>query len=552
MASKRDAEGSGSPSSRVIAYHERTKHHPHRYARSPGYMDWKNEPNPFRSFGGAPHIILPLREKDPNIPRIGLYEERLEPQPLSMESLAAFLELSMGLSAWKSYGGARWALRINPSSGNLHPTELHLILPPLDGEEEEGGIYHYMPYSHGLERRASFGMELWQPLAAHFGQEGFLATLTSISWREAWKYGERAYRYCNQDAGHAIACLAFSANLLGWKVLALSNLPDDEIEGMLGFGQAEWVSSEREEVDLMLFVSTKGSRQVPRGIPEDLVKAFSCLSFTGRPNRLSPEHVEWHVIDEVSDACRKGLTTPETFAFGDIDFTGKEAILDDACMIIRQRRSAVAFDAESSLEKEAFFAILDKILPRNGCVPFDTGLGPVSVHLLLFIHRVKGLDAGLYLLFRDQQDRDEIMGLCTRPFAWERVEAPPSLSLFLLSKGDVRELAKTASCHQEIASDGVFAAAMIARFRDEIARHAHAYKRLHWEAGMIGQVLYLEAEAWGMRGTGMGCFFDDVVHDILGIRDNAFQDLYHFGLGKPVEDPRLLTLPPYRHLSGPS
>jgi len=65
---------------------------------------------------------------------------------------------------------------------------------------------------------------------------------------------------------------------------------------------------------------------------------------------------------------------------------------------------------------------------------------------------------------------------------------------------------------------------------------------------MIGQVLYLDAEAHGMRGTGMGCFFDDITHEILGLSDNAFQDLYHFSIGKAVEDRRLTTLPPYRHL----
>jgi hypothetical protein len=39
---------------------------------------------------------------------------------------------------------------------------------------------------------------------------------------------------------------------------------------------------------------------------------------------------------------------------------------------------------------------------------------------------------------------------------------------------------------------------------------------------MIGQVLYLEAEAHGLRGTGIGCFFDDAVHDLLGFENNAF------------------------------
>lgn len=76
----------------------------------------------------------------------------------------------------------------------------------------------------------------------------------------------------------------------------------------------------------------------------------------------------------------------------------------------------------------------------------------------------------------------------------------------------------------------------------------YLYRHLHWEAGMIGQVLYLEAEAHLLGGTGMGCFSDDSVHSLLGIPDNSFQDLYHFAVGKLVEDIRLKTLPPYSHL----
>ena len=61
-------------------------------------------------------------------------------------------------------------------------------------------------------------------------------------------------------------------------------------------------------------------------------------------------------------------------------------------------------------------------------------------------------------------------------------------------------------------------------------------------------MLYLEAEARGYRGTGIGCYFDDPVHDLIGIGDNSWQDLYHFTVGRPVEDPRLKTFPPYAHL----
>jgi hypothetical protein len=62
---------------------------------------------------------------------------------------------------------------------------------------------------------------------------------------------------------------------------------------------------------------------------------------------------------------------------------------------------------------------------------------------------------------------------------------------------------------------------------------------------MIGQLLYFEAEAAGLRSTGIGCFFDDAMHEVLGLEDRTFQDLYHFTLGGPVEDQRLTTLPAY-------
>ncbi len=74
------------------------------------------------------------------------------------------------------------------------------------------------------------------------------------------------------------------------------------------------------------------------------------------------------------------------------------------------------------------------------------------------------------------------------------------------------------------------------------------YYRLFWECGLIGQVLYLKAEASGARGTGIGCYFDDNVHELLSFKDQQFQSLYHFTIGKPLEDNRLETLPAYGHL----
>ena len=71
------------------------------------------------------------------------------------------------------------------------------------------------------------------------------------------------------------------------------------------------------------------------------------------------------------------------------------------------------------------------------------------------------------------------------------------------------------------------------------------YRHLFWECGMLGQVLYLEAEEAGIRSTGIGCYFDDPVHEVFGISSRDWQSFYHFTVGGPVEDRRLTTLPAY-------
>jgi hypothetical protein len=123
---------------------------------------------------------------------------------------------------------------------------------------------------------------------------------------------------------------------------------------------------------------------------------------------------------------------------------------------------------------------------------------------------------------------------------------PESLELYQLIEGDVRQAARDISCYQEIASDGCFSLGMIAEYEPPLRRYGPwFYPRLFWEAGVIGQVLYLEAEAAGIRSTGIGCYFDDPMHELLGLKDRRYQDLYHFTVGGPIEDTRLTTLPAY-------
>jgi SagB-type dehydrogenase family enzyme len=541
----------------VLNYHEQTKHHFHRYARSLGYLNWDNQPRPFRVYEGVTPVLLPLLKSDPEGRHLDLYERsRNHVWDFNPASIGAFLELSLGLSAWKSIPeGNRWALRMNPSSGNLHPTEAHLILPALDGPVRyqavtgtrvESGVYHYTAYSHALEPRALLPADYGQRIRSHFQSPGFLIGLTSIAWREAWKYGERALRYCHHDAGHALAALSFAGNLLGWKVTVLNAISTEDVSVMLGFPQMTWPPLEEERPDMLCFVSPSPQKAIPRMLPVDLLGAFKQLHFEGTPSRLSEDPVEWPLIRETEPLIEKPVTPETSIRFAVPPVTrGPECTLP-AAQIIRQRRSAVAYDGRTSITSAQFLSMLDKTLPRNSMAPFDAELGLPLVHLALFVHQVEGVESGLYFLLRNPEHLKDLKRSLQRGFAWTPVAG--ELPLYLLKNGDYREKAKEVSCGQSIAGASAFSLGMLAHFAPVIERAPWRYPHLFWETGMIGQALYLEAEAQGVRATGIGCFFDDPVHELLGLRDNAYQSLYHFTVGGAVEDHRLETHPPYAHL----
>jgi nitroreductase len=374
-----------------------------------------------------------------------------------------------------------------------------------------------------------------------------MIALTSIFWRESWKYGERAFRYCNHDVGHALAALRFAANLFGWRLTCLTGLSDEDVEAVLGLRQTHFPSLDEEHPDLLAVVHACESRKLPQTLPGDLVSTFKEMVFSGRPNSLSREHVNWEIIYRTAEQSRKPATSPMPLQFEQQPWATADESGLRAAEIVRRRRSATDFDRRGEVPWSHFIAILDKTLPREDVAPFDTGLAAAELNLLVFVHNVTELEPGLYFLVRTAEPVAEIRS-CMRPeFSWQPVA--PGFPLFRLSRGDFRTTAAMVSCHQDIAGSSAFSLGMLARFGEPVRREPFRYRYLFWESGMIGQVLYLEAEAHGVRGTGIGCFFDDAVHQILGLETDRYQSLYHFTVGCPLEDARLTTYPPYFHLT---
>jgi hypothetical protein len=204
-------------------------------------------------------------------------------------------------------------------------------------------------------------------------------------------------------------------------------------------------------------------------------------------------------------------------------------------------------DGKTSIPLDTFYGILKRTLPQAAGTPFDTLPWQPHLHLALFVHRVDDLTPGLYLLVRDDSQLTALQESLIESAIWKTPQGcPDDLPLYCLIEDDFQEVARQVSCFQEIASDGCFSLAMLAEFTEPLETHGPwFYPRLFWESGLIGQVLYLEAEAAGIRATGIGCYFDDPMHSVLGLEDQKYQDLYHFTMGGPVDDTRLTTLPPY-------
>ena len=145
------------------------------------------------------------------------YDQLFRPAAVSPHSVTAaeigdVLRHALGLSAWKQFHESRWSLRVNPSSGNLHPTEAYIVTGPVEDLSDTPAVWHYAADRHLLELRCAFDMDAWRA-ACGDRSDVWLVALMSIHWREAWKYGERAFRYCQHDLGHAIASVRIAAAL---------------------------------------------------------------------------------------------------------------------------------------------------------------------------------------------------------------------------------------------------------------------------------------------------------------------------------------------------
>lgn len=471
-------------------YHDRTKHTAEALRRSRHFLDWVNMPDPFRHYEGAPLLDLPADPPEP-----------ASAAPDAHTFLSQLLYYSAAVSASKVSGtGGRYALRVNPSSGNLHPTEFHFVTRGLNAAGTEGwpdGLYHYRPSSHMAEQRAAGSME---PLVPH-SSAPLVFILTSIAWREAWKYRDRAYRYCLLDMGHAWQALALAAKAMGCETRAIGHFADGEIADSCRLSKDEWP---------MLIV------EIER--PAGITGASGILFWTeGEANRLSPHQVGYPLIDEIHNLTTHLVTgrklEPKQEAGEHFPLPPPAVSARPFGETVRGRRSALDFrGGGQGMSLPQLSAIL-----AASSEPLSADFADHSfVQLYLYVHRVEGLEPGVYRYW------------------------PQNAQLELLQAGDQRIAAAGLSLGQDLAGNACVAFSMAADMERAVLAHGNrGYRYVYFEAGAIGQRLYVAAESLGLRATGIGAFFDDSVHSYLNLPSSRGQVIYHFAIGHAVPDPRI-------------
>ncbi len=162
--------------------------------------------------------------------------------------------------------------------------------------------------------------------------------------------------------------------------------------------------------------------------------------------------------------------------------------------------------------------------------------GADLITLYLYVHRVRDCEPGIYRWNKP----------AARPAAGTSPASPAKLEQ--LHCGNVQRVAAYLSLEQALAGNACFTISMIADLARAALRFGNrGYRYAFFEAGAIGERLYLGAEALGWNATGIGAFYDDDVHRYLGFLAEGDEDsaklpqqvIYHFAVGRAVPDPRL-------------
>ena len=486
-------------------YHDLTKHSYRSIRASRHYLDWSNQPSPFKIYPSIDPIKLPIEfpltgvraldaiASPPNSPSVKAAPSG-DTAP-TIEQLASLLLYSAGVTKEKKYEGGSFYFRAAACAGALYPTEVYVVCGDIEGLA--AGVYHFNPGDFSLRQLRSGDHRgvLVQATASQPAVATAPVTLvySAISFRSTWKYRDRAYRYHFWDNGMILANALAMAAAHKLPAEVVLGFVDSEVNRLIGIdGQSE----------LPLSLLTLGYRAEPTP-PASSAKDLPDLNLDVIP--LSPAPVDYRSMREMHDAsslpdeaevgswrtnARAQAAPGRVPPVGDAKLTplsppGEDDLPEASLETVIERRGSTRRFARKQISFAQFSIMLDR---ATGSIPFDC-IDPTTHlnELYMIVNRVEGLEPGAYFYRRDER------------------------ALELLKPGDFSEKASYLTLEQELGGDASVTIFFMVDLQAALARLGNrGYRAAQLEAGIIGGKIYIAAYAVGRGATGLTFFDDDV------------------------------------------
>jgi SagB-type dehydrogenase family enzyme len=488
-------------------YHERTKHSPLSVRTVPHFLDWDNQPLPYKIYPSAEKISLPPPPTDP--------ESAAAPASLTLDSLSRLLFYTAGITKHLRFARGSMPFRAAACTGALYHVELYFTTGGFEGLE--AGVYHYDPREHALDRLRSgdFRAHLVESTGgeANAASAGSFLALTTTYWRNAWKYRARAYRHAFWDSGTMLSNLFALGEAMGIPLHLLLGFADSDVHRLLD------IDADKESAVALVSIAGAG--------PDSAAPPPPALQPLGlETTALSPSEVDYPEIREMQQASSLG-SGPEARAWreaGPMATTGHRGTdttlrhLDAPSFdplglpalehVIRRRGSARAFQRDGSIEYRDLSAILAHSArgPSADSLPRETTLCDPYV----IVNQVKGLPRGAYAFH------------------------PRARGLELLREGDFRSNARFLDLEQDLGGDAAANLYLLVDLEPLLARYGNrGYRVAQLEGGLIGGRVYLASYALGLGATGL-TFFDDAVTEFFSPHASGKSVMFLAAFGVPL------------------
>ena len=512
------------PKGAALRYHEATKHSEISLRTSAHYLDWNNKPSPFKVYRNQESLPLPREFPQPTQPALEAIrgEGSLEmTKRLDIKHLAEILFFSAGLTRKMRFGSETYYMRAASATGALYPIELYVI--NTDAEGLGPGIYHFNPLDFSLVRirEGNYRSVLAHATDDETRSSAAAIAMTSLAWRNAWKYEARSYRHWFWDAGVITANLLAVCHSEHLPARLLMGFVDSDIDALLGLTQA------KEATVALASIGKSHGRHATSTVPE-----ISRLNLeAGAPSR---DEVDYPIIWETNSATaissrsevrswhgsshRNGSSTQR-----DMQETPTQAQRDGSlqlAQVILQRGSTRRF-----AQKPIQFKPLSEILEAStGSVLLDfLSHDETLIDFYMIANDVDGLKPGSY--YYDTRTR--------------RLE--------LLKQGSLRYISGYLSLDQLLFSDASVVFFLMTNLADVLDRLGdRGYRAAQFEAGIRAGKIYLSAYAHGIGASG-STFFDDAVTEFFSPHAGKKSAMIEVGVGVPAYKARPGKILPQFH-----